>query len=419
MSENASIKSYKLLSRDLESKVMLFDLAADGHHPIYIRHIVEYWRNEGLKGQLYVVVTPEFQEKHADIVSLADSSTNFVAISPQESEQLAKSNRNIRRAFVEWEIYCRYALRLKASYGILMYLDILQLPIVLASKSPCLFTGIYFRPTFHYQYFEGYQPTLKDTLRGWRQKILLSLVLSNQRLLGITSLDPYSVPYIQKLSPKNKFIKHLPDPIRPATTHTSEIQSLREKLRIERKRKVFLLFGYMEPRKGTHKVLEAISMIPKEDTQEICLLIAGQTSQKYRLVLEQLTSKVKSLCPIQIITRYEFIDEEIIHIYFKASDYVLIPYQNHVGMSGILLHAALAEKPVLAPKYGLVGKIVRDYQLGEIVDTKSTLAIAGKLKELSQLDHPEMMNAQKARKFVESHDYTYFSQTLLQEGVKQ
>lgn len=402
-------------SQSVEKKLMIFDLAVGGHHPSYIRHLVAYWRDEEMKGQLFVVVLPDFLEKYTDVVKVANSSTEFVAISPQESEKLTKAKKSLQRAFVEWEIYCRYASKLQVSHGLLMYFDLLQLPIVLGSESPCPFTGIYFRPTFHYKDFDNYVLTLKDILRGWYQKILISLALRNQQLLGLASLDTYAVPYIQKLSPQGKFVKRLPDPIQPMAVNAFDIQALRRKLNIENERKIFLLFGYMEPRKGTHKALEAISLMSQEDAQKICLLIVGQSNQEYKFVLERLTSKVTSSHPIQIITKHEFVSEEAMQTYFKSADYVLIPYQDHVGMSGVLLHAALAGKPVLASNYGLIAKIVKEHQLGAIVDAKSAAAIACKFKEFIKPDSLITVDTQRTRGFIESHHYAYFAETLLLE----
>jgi len=57
---------------------MLFDLAMGGHHPSYIRHLVEYWRNQNLVGSLFIVVFPKFLQNHADVVSLPWESVKFV-----------------------------------------------------------------------------------------------------------------------------------------------------------------------------------------------------------------------------------------------------------------------------------------------------------------------------------------------------
>jgi glycosyltransferase involved in cell wall biosynthesis len=63
-------------------------------------------------------------------------------------------------------------------------------------------------------------------------------------------------------------------------------------------------------------------------------------------------------------------------------DVVLAPYQRFVGSSGTLVWAAALQKPVLAQSYGLVGELVRRFQLGEAVDTQSPDALSGAVARL-------------------------------------
>ncbi len=55
----------------------------------------------------------------------------------------------------------------------------------------------------------------------------------------------------------------------------------------------------------------------------------------------------------------------------KRCDVVLIPYQRHVGSSGLLIWAASAGKPVITQDFGLIGALTRAYKLGQTVDTKN------------------------------------------------
>jgi hypothetical protein len=50
-----------------------------------------------------------------------------------------------------------------------------------------------------------------------------------------------------------------------------------------------------------------------------------------------------------------------------VSDYILALYQKHIGMSGIMVRSAAAEKPLLANDFGLMGRIVPENELGIVV----------------------------------------------------
>ena len=377
-------KSYPRCAISSKPRLMLFDLAVGGHHPSYIRHLVEYWRNEKMEGRLFIVVSPEFLEKHEDVVGLANSSTEFVATSPEETSSLSRKKGILHRAFFEWKIHCKYAAQLHVNHSLLMYFDHLQLPIVFGPKSPCPVSGIYFRPSFHYKYFENSVLTLKDSWRGWRQKVLLSLALKNRQLSGLLSLDQYAVPYIKALSQKNKHIEHLPDPVTVVQLDPLQVQSFKKNLGIEAGRKVFLLFGQLTERKGIFQVLEALKLLKQDVARKFCLLLVGEIHESIKAkVLECITDLCQE-SSVQIIIQDTYHSEDTIPLYVSAADVVLAPYQRHVGMSGVLMLSFAYRKPILSSNFGLLGKLTQEYELGEVVNTSNPKLLSGGI--LSFLD---------------------------------
>jgi hypothetical protein len=61
-------KNIELASKQIirKQRIILFDLATGGHHPSYIRHLVNYWCDEKLPFNLDVVVSPKFIESITD-----------------------------------------------------------------------------------------------------------------------------------------------------------------------------------------------------------------------------------------------------------------------------------------------------------------------------------------------------------------
>jgi len=168
---------------------MAFDIDEEGHHPAYIHHLVKYWCAKKLPGHLDIVVSPLFIKKYDDLVSTISScKRQRVELVPIEADDYAKlqSQRlRILRYFEGWKLFCRYAAKLQANHGLLMYFDFFQLPSVLSTDPPCPFSGIYFRPTFHYHNFANYVPSLQERFRASRKQWLLSRVLCHPALKNL------------------------------------------------------------------------------------------------------------------------------------------------------------------------------------------------------------------------------------------
>lgn len=413
---NSSLDSGRFNS---ERKLMLFDLSIRGHHPGYIQHLVRYWCDKELPGRLDIVVSPKFMQEHSDVVSLSPScnqrNVNFIAIAPEEEAVLRARKNSINRTFrdfQEWHLFCKYANSLEATQCLIMYFDTCQLPLAFDAMRPnCPFSGIYFRPTFHYNEFANYVPAWKERTQQWREKLVLSRVLNHPQLQTLFCLDPFAVKHIDK--PQNRVRSvHLPDPVQTYSNIKFPIEKLREKLGIHSDRQVFLLFGALTERKGVHQLLEAILTLSPTLCQKLCLLLVGESR-----IEASLKSKIAELCQsrsIQIIGRYEFIPEQDVQAYFQLADVVLAPYQRHVGMSGILLLAAAAQKPVLSSNYGLMGEIVQRYNLGLTVDSTVPSEIAKGLTRFLLESPEEWCDRTKMKSFAEQNSAERFASVIFQ-----
>ncbi len=400
-----------------QSCIMLFDLAADsGHHSEYINYLIKYWSEQELSKQLVVVTSPDFFKKHVFADEFANCCLQknvwFVEISPDEYSQWQKK-RNLSRMLYEWSIYCKYASLLKAEHCLLMYFDSAQLSVILGQKSPCAFSGIYFRPSFHYHQFDGYSPSFSDFFWHFRKKTVLEIVLKNPQLKTLFCLDEFAVEYMKDRRVKSK-LTYLPDPIDLNIPQVST-DKIHLQLKVESGRIIFLIFGSLSERKGIKKVLQAMELVPSIYHPKICLMLVGVDKFSISDTKENVKQISKRL-PIQIVTHYQFIPPAEMSEYFQLADVVLVPYQHHVGMSGVLLHAALANKPVLASNYGLIGKVVKDNCLGITVDTESPQQIADALVKFMQQDPATFVSKDGAASFVKQHDSQNFSKIVV-DGV--
>ncbi|MGB5714087.1 MAG: glycosyltransferase, partial [Waterburya sp.] len=132
---------------------------------------------------------------------------------------------------------------------------------------------------------------------------------------------------------------------------------------------------------------------------------------------QSIETQVETFCrtkPVQIIGHYQFVPEQDVSQYFQLADFVLAPYQKHIGMSGILLLAAAAQKPILSSNYGLMGELVRQYQLGLTVDSTLPQEIADGITECLHKSPEQLGDRQKMKTFAEQNSAERFAQVIVE-----
>jgi glycosyltransferase involved in cell wall biosynthesis len=403
---------------------MLFELDTRGHHPGYIQHLVRYWGEQKLPGQLDVLVSQKFIQQHSNIVDLAlacpQKTIKFVAITPEEEAVLFESAKlensfkgRIVRAFQEWKLLRKYAISLQTTHCLIMYLDTILLRLAFGARFPCQFSSIYFRPVFHYSNFTNYEPSRRERIWQLRDKVCLSRLLASPQLKTLFCLDPFAVERINQSHSKARAV-YLPDPVQIYNVTEVQLEERRKDLGIEAGRQVFLLFGALAARKGIDQLLEAVRLLPPTLCQKLCLLLIGPIGFEEKELLQAQITEISQSLPIQIICRHEFVTDQEIQPYFQIADVILVPYQRHIGMSAILVRAAAAQKPVLASDFGLMGELTRHYGLGLAVDSTIPSEIAKGVTRFL-LESPESLcEPVKMRQFADKNNAKQFSSIIFQ-----
>ncbi|MEM8718412.1 MAG: glycosyltransferase [Cyanobacteria bacterium P01_G01_bin.39] len=402
-------------------RILIFELSVGGHYPEYIAHLVSFWCEHKLSGCLNIVVVPEFFQRHRDVVAIAElnqaDNVKFMPLTPTERSGLKSYGSAIKRnlrAWQEFNLINKYARKLQASHVFLPYLDTRMLPLALGRSLPCPFSGIYFRPTFHYPSFDSGNLSWKERLQHIREKVILSRVLRQKQLKTLYSLDPLAVEQINRLAQVPK-AKPSADPVQTYPDSDVNLAALKSKLGIDPSRQVHLLFGNLNKRKGLEQVLTAIALMRTKTVQKLCLLLVGSMSEEnYRKFQLQKTQLTKSQ-PVEIIDHNQYVPEPDIQNYFALADVILAPYQRHVGMSGILNRAAVARKPVLSTDYGLMGEITRRYQLGLTVDSSNPQQIAQGLSKFLETSTSQDCSHPKMAAFASQNSVTKFTTTIFQD----
>ncbi len=347
-------------------RLLLFDTVLDGHHTDYLTHLIEYWHTQQVEGELHLV-TPTGLAAQFPVEITLSSRIKFIELTEPEMAGI-KDASMIGRSFSAWNLYVKYAKKFRPDHALLMYFDVFQLGLWLGRKSPCPVSGIYFRPNF----YQKNTASWKEKMVLFRKEFILNRALSNPSFTILFCLDKSAVPAIQAISERTK-VRPLSDPVKCYDLTTSQVERLKQELSVENSRKVFLLFGHLDDRKGIEPALDAIAMLSREESKQMALVLAGPIGDEFRQLIEARIATLNNNA--QVICHFQTLKGADIQTFFALSDFVLTLYRKHVGMSSIVVRAALSQKPLISSDFGYLGNLVESQQLGITLDSESPTAI--------------------------------------------
>ena len=396
--------------------LMLFDLYAGGHHGQYLQQLVTYWGERGGLGRLDVVVPPEAIDAHPELEATIDryagAGVRLVLIDEPVHVSAQGPFGLIRADLEHGRLLRRYVDELRPDHVLLMYFDHTQLSLTfdLRFDFRVRFSGIYFRPSFHYGDLGGPSLDWKGRLTALRKMALLWGALRNPHFEILFSLDPFAVPYVERLYPLG-YAEPLPDGIEPPAPSTSP-EAMRDRLGVEPGRRVLLLFGRLTERKGVPALLDALPLLPDAVARQACVVLAGATVPSLRERLRQAVEQMRQTTGVQVILCGERIPDDEMPDLIGAADVMLLPYQRHLGSSGVLVRAAAAQKPVLGDAFGLLGAHIRRHHLGVTVDATRPVDLAHGLHRCIVDPIEALFDADAAEAFAAHHTAEHFAETI-------
>lgn len=398
-------------------RILLFDTIIDGHHADYLTHLITYWLDHPSADEL-VVVTQAAYEPVFDRLCAAHRgpaqrgparpdtrpTVRFVAIPPARIEAVHGAS-SLSRSFAEWNLCRHYIREYQPTHTLLMYFDLFQLAIWLGRRSGKV-SGIYFRPDFHY----GPPSGLKARLNALRKKLTLHGMLRRGAVTNLFCLDHSAVAALRQIS-LGVNVLPLPDPVESYSIPAVEISELRRTLQIEPGRRVFLLFGSLDERKGIEPLLDALDQLPPARQAAVCLLLVGSIRPDFRQRIDTRIADVSA--DVQIVRVFEEVKGRAIQAYFDLCDYALALYQRHVGMASVVVRAAVSGKPLLASDYGYLGQVVQTNQLGVVADSTSPDAIRHLLDRVLTEGVPH--SATNLKIIADANSDTAFAKTIFDQ----
>ncbi len=366
------------------------------------------WVAGSERGLLEIVVPEAFAREHPDFAQwLGAQESSVVKLVPIAlPEPLREGHMGLadvlRQDLLQGRVLSEVLQNRRPERVLVMYLDHLQASLALRrikhpASGPIPVSGIYFRPSFHY---EG-----EPLLTRLRKRALLSATLANPAVHSVLCLDPFAVR-----AHGSEKLTWLPDGLDPAGFGESG-PAIRERWGVPEGRKMVLFFGVVSARKGIHEVLAAL---PRVETP-ITLVVAGPIPDAER---DRISSSIQAArATTHIVHQDRYVPGEEGQDLMQAADVALVAYRRHIGSSHVLIRAAAANTPVVGPEYGLMGKTISAHQLGIAVDTSDPAALARELDRMLDLAGREdggesPFNPNRAHAFAQMNHADHFASTI-------
>lgn len=351
---------------EAERRLVILEPDVEGHPREWLRHLIGFTAGAGAGGR-YVVWLVVASEVHDDLsAELATQSTDrvrLVALTPLE-KRLCTHRWLAVSGFARWWTMRRYLRAFDAEAGHFLSIDHVSLPLALGLKAAGRRVGgILFRPSVHYPALGSRRLRTREWVRDARKALLYRLMLLNDAVRVVLTLDPYFPQYAAQRYVHGAKLRAIPDPVHPAVNGTAADARLADGLPSDRT--VFLLFGYLTERKGVLSLLQALRRLPADVASRVAVILAGKVEPDIGPAVAAYCREIQSEQPqLWLHVEDRRVSSGELDMLVRRCDVVLAPYQRFVGSSGVLLWAARQGKPVLTQDFGLLGRLVKDYRLG-------------------------------------------------------
>lgn len=394
----------------MRPRLMLYESASGGHRAEHLCWLADAWIGRDRDDVLVLVPPQQLADDFPEVAARADASGGRIRLAPYDSalEQGTQwdSLLGTRRA----EPLARAIQAHRPERVLAMSFDHFLAPLGWGVPLPAdaLVSGIFFRPTLHYDAIGSPSTSLRERAERTLKRLLTRRALRHPAFDTLFSLDPTAVPALQALGPN---VALLPDPV-PEEPVLRPRKEVRADLSIDPGRTLFVLAGGLDDRKGPLETLRALLALAPEAQPRTAVAFMGRVGADVRDRFDALADEVRGSTAVQLVVRDAFVPTGEMQTVVAAADVLLVPYVKHVGSSGFLMRAAGAGVPVLSQAWGAMGYLVREHGLGQTVDPTDTRALATSLSRASQT--PEAgFDSEGAARFAARFTVQAYTETIL------
>lgn len=340
-------------------KKIVFDYQLDGHNLEYLNHLyisaVKDCDND------YIFVLPLEFEKEKKVLNWPSS--NNVSFNLYDVKHVFYKSP-VRTAWASCKLLRRVIKQFNASEVILIWM-IAVLPFLpLFIPRGVKVSGIIYRIYLYSWRRCSWLTKLQNAMKYW--------ILAKSKCVDRVFIlnDNSSVCTLNKVWQTNKFT-FLADPYVPFSKDS--VSDLRTELGVDKDKTIILHLGAMSLNKGTLSILDMIENSKPEDLARFVFVFAGRI---YPNIKNEFYNRLSNLQnKAEIIVKDSFLPYEYMGSLVYTCDKVLLPYKRTDMSSGSIAYAAQFEKQVFVPQSGLLGKLVRKYHIGTLVDNFNDVSI--------------------------------------------
>lgn len=362
-------------------KHLLFFKSFEGHNQGYLLAVV---RNL-CDGQSVTVVSPFGIEALSEVARevISSCSVRLITIDKRECESLPA---------LLWRIY-KIIKCVKPDCMTVMHADMKELArLGLLYFFPCSLCVIEFRVS------HPCRGNRALNLRGISEDGIVGCVLWLTPC-RVGFLDWSAASRFQRIFDMRHKVLRIPDPIRKIAMRPRKV---------DKTKFTILVFGVIDGRKNLPVLADAVAA--GGCYLDWCVRIVGPVSAHYQQTFRDCVVRMKKWCEVQLDEGFKEPDEA--QEAFHGVDVVYLLYRGHMGMSSVLVRAAAAEVPVVAPPGGLLETLVRDYELGVIVRDCDGYGLREALVKLRNLPPERKRPRSRQARFADLHSESAFSRAL-------
>jgi len=351
------------------TRTLIFEINAGegGHHIEYLHHI--YLGAEITNNYLVFVVPEEFKKTSERFDWPERKNVSFQYISTAEINSVT-TKKGFQKIYHLCKMLRYYTLKHSIDSVFLISLAnyLLFIPLLLPKRVKV--SGI----IYNIYLYSWHKLSIKKKV----EQMLIHIVLTKCKIFERIYIlnDRSAVAYFNKLYVSEKYF-YLPDPIIQLPTKRIDTRKM---LGIPEDGIFFLQCGNQNIRKNPLKILKTISELsPKENFYYV---IAGKL---HPLIKDEIVRNANILGKVHnIIIRDEHLSYDMMNSLIEDSDCMFLLYENNTQSSGFMGYAALHGTPVIAYKNGLIGKIVKRYHLGKLVEPNNCNDIKNAICSIEQ-----------------------------------
>ena len=392
-------------------KILFYDPYTTGHHPEYLAHPIHYLRD---RDDLHAVIVCS-KKLVKGLRQYADECGSMVTIEEIDEAMQLKidtASNLWARGRADAACFADSIAKHCPDLAISLYTNPMQ-PFLNSAgfrRSAVRLRGILFDPFPLHERQPMGASNLKARVTRLRKTFQIRWMARNPQLEKIFILNDAKIAQHFSgigASTAGRF-DAIPDPI-PLYLSCVPVASSPE----QKDERINMLFiGSINRRKGLIETFDALSLLPAELKPRVVLRIVGRFSSEALRV--DAIGRIRALRAEGFMIELDegWVSDEQFKQEVCDCSLVLAPYVGFHGSSGVIGHAAFFRKPLLATSGGLIGEIVRESEIGRVIDPQDSLEYSRMIQVFAA--EPWDCSAQQ-RDYSTEMSSTSFMAKLLQE----